>query len=57
MHYIILLLAHTRLFYTLDHVESKQEVQAEQAQAEDLTNLVWIKVSPGALTNAPCLLF
>jgi hypothetical protein len=48
MHCIILLLAHTQLFYTLDHVESKQEVQAEQAQAEDLTNLE---------TNTPCLLF
>jgi hypothetical protein len=48
MHRIILLLAHIRLFYTLDHTEPKSGIQAEQAQAESLTNLVWIKASPGA---------
>jgi hypothetical protein len=56
MHRIILLLAHIRLYYTLDHNEPKPGVQAEQAQVEGLTNLVWIKASPGALTNDPCLL-
>jgi hypothetical protein len=36
--FIILFLAH--LFsYTLDHVEPELEVRAEQAQAEDFTNL------------------
>jgi hypothetical protein len=48
MHRIILLLVHIRLFYTLDHTEPKSGIQAEQAQAESLTNLVWIKASPGA---------
>jgi hypothetical protein len=38
MHYIILFLAHS-CSCTLDHAESELEVQAEQAQAEDLTNL------------------
>jgi hypothetical protein len=47
MHCIILLLAHIRLFYTLDHAELKPEAQAEQAQAEEFTNLVCIKASPG----------
>jgi hypothetical protein len=40
MHCIILLLAHIRLFYTLDHAEPEPEVQVEQAQAEVVTNLV-----------------
>jgi hypothetical protein len=40
MHCIILLLAHTWLFYMLDQAESDPGVQVEQAQAEDLTNLV-----------------
>jgi hypothetical protein len=39
MHHIILLLAHIRLFYTLDHAELKPRVQAEQAQVEAITNL------------------
>jgi hypothetical protein len=57
MHCIILLLAHMRLFYTLDHAEPELGVQAEQAQAEGLTNLVWIKTIPGAFNHASCLLF
>jgi hypothetical protein len=52
-HCIIWLLAHV-CQYKLDHAELK--VQAEQVQVEDLTNLDWIKASPGALTNDPCLL-
>jgi hypothetical protein len=38
------------------HVEPESEVQAEQAQAEKFANLAWIKASPDALTNDPCLL-
>jgi hypothetical protein len=38
MHCIILFLAHS-CSCTLDHVEPELDVQAEQAQAEDLTNL------------------
>jgi hypothetical protein len=38
MHYIILFLAHICL-YTLDNVELESEVQAEQAQAKDFSNL------------------
>jgi hypothetical protein len=37
-HCIILLVAHL-CSYTLDHTEPELEVQTEQAQAEDLTNL------------------
>jgi hypothetical protein len=40
MHCIILLLAHIRLFYMLDHVEPEPKVQVEQAQAQVVTNLV-----------------
>jgi hypothetical protein len=32
----------------VDHVEPELGVQAEKAQAEGLTNLVWIKASSGA---------
>jgi hypothetical protein len=32
----------------LDHAELEPGVQAEQAQAEVFTNLVWIKASPRA---------
>jgi hypothetical protein len=58
MHCIMLTLAHIQPFHALDqaHVEPEPEVQAEQAQAEGFTNIVWIKASPGALTNDPCLL-
>jgi hypothetical protein len=38
MHCIILFLAHS-CSCTLDHAEPKLEVQAEQAQGKDLTNL------------------
>jgi hypothetical protein len=37
-HYIILLVAHL-CSYTLDHAEPELEVEVEQAQTEDLTNL------------------
>jgi hypothetical protein len=53
MYFIILLLAHLRLFYTLDHTEPKPGAQAEQAQAEEFTNLVWIKAYPGASHHDP----
>jgi hypothetical protein len=56
MHYITLLLAQSCAF-VIDHAEPEFEELTEQAQAEDLTNLVWIKASPGALTHAPCILF
>jgi hypothetical protein len=50
MHCIMLTLAHIQPFYALDqvHAEPESEVQAEQAQVESLTDLVWIKASPGA---------
>jgi arginine repressor len=50
VHYIMLPLAHIRLFYALDqvHAESESEVQAEQVEVKEFTNLVWIKASPGA---------
>jgi hypothetical protein len=54
-HCIIWLLAHV-CSYVLDHKEPKFEEPTEQAQAEAITNLVWIKASPGALTNDTCLL-
>jgi hypothetical protein len=51
---IMLLLAQTRLFYTLlDHAKPEQRVQTEQAQVEDFTNLVWIKATPGASHHYP----
>jgi hypothetical protein len=42
MHCIMLTLAHMQPFYVLDqdHAEPESEVQAEQAQVEDFTNLV-----------------
>jgi hypothetical protein len=50
MHCIILLLAHIWLLYPLGHVytEPELEVQGEQPQTEELTNLAWINASPGA---------
>jgi hypothetical protein len=44
-HYIILLVAYL-YSYTLDYVEPELEVQAEQAQAEDLTNC---NIPPGLI--------
>jgi hypothetical protein len=41
----------------IDHMEPEFEEPTEQAQVEDITNLVWIKVSPDTLTHAPCILF
>jgi hypothetical protein len=42
MHFIMLTLAHMQPFYALDqdHAEPESEVQVEQAQVEDFTNLV-----------------
>jgi hypothetical protein len=39
--------------YPLGHVytEPELEVQVEQAQVEELTNLVWIKVSPDTFNH------
>jgi hypothetical protein len=39
MHCTIMLLAHIWLICTLDHAELNFEVQAEQAQVKELTNL------------------
>jgi hypothetical protein len=48
MHYIILPLAHIRLFYVLDQVQGEPEakVRAERVQVEDLTNLALDKGKP-----------
>jgi hypothetical protein len=51
-----MLLAHSCAF-VIDHAEPKFEEPTEQAQPEDLTNIVWIKASSGALTHALCILF
>jgi hypothetical protein len=58
MHCIILILAHIWLIYPLGHVyaELEPEVQAEEARVEAITNLAWIKASPGAFNHAHCLL-
>jgi hypothetical protein len=57
MHCIILFLAHS-CSCTLDHAEPKLEVQAEQAQAEDLTNLdLGSSQASVHSTNTPYLLF
>jgi hypothetical protein len=53
MHCIIWLLAHIRLFYTLDHIELKSGVQAEQAQAEVITNLALDQGKPQCITPDP----
>jgi hypothetical protein len=57
-HCIMLTLAHIQTFYALDqvHVEPESDVQADQAQAEGLTDLVWIKPSPSVFTIDPRLL-
>jgi hypothetical protein len=55
MHYITLLFVHSCAF-VIDHVDPEFEEPTEQAQAKDLTNLVWIKASPGAFNHVPCLL-
>jgi hypothetical protein len=38
------------------YAELKLEEPTEQAQAEEFTNLVWIKASPSAFNHAPYLL-
>jgi hypothetical protein len=55
-HCIIWLLAHV-CSYVLHYTEPEFEELTEQAQAEAITNLVWIKTSPGALTNDHCFMF
>jgi hypothetical protein len=54
------------LYMQVDHVEPKSGIQAEQVQgvfrgtqvsSGDDANIIVIKASPGALTNASCLLF
>jgi hypothetical protein len=45
MHCTFQLLAHIRSFM-LDHVEPELEEPTERVQAEDFTNLNWIKASP-----------
>jgi hypothetical protein len=49
MHCTIMLLAHIWRIYPLGHVYAEPELKepTEQAQAEEFTNLVWIKASPG----------
>jgi hypothetical protein len=64
MHCTILISAHV-CAYAIDHVEPESEIKKEQVQGalggpqasicED-ANIIVIKASPGALTNAPCLL-
>jgi hypothetical protein len=59
MHYTIMPLAHVWLIYPIGHVyvEPELEVSTKQVQVENFTNLVQLKATPSALTNAPCLLF
>jgi hypothetical protein len=59
MHCTIIFLALVWLIYSIGHVyaELELEVPTEEVQVEDFTNLVQLKASLGALTNAPCLLF
>jgi hypothetical protein len=59
MHCTIIFLAHVWLISLIGHVyaELELEVPTEQVQVENFTNLVLTQGKPGALTNAPCLLF
>jgi hypothetical protein len=41
----------------LGHAEPELEEPTEQTQAEEFTNLVWIKASPSAFNQCSCLLF
>jgi hypothetical protein len=50
MHCTILLSSQSCAF-VIYHVESKLEEVTEQAQAEDLTNIAWIKASPSAFNQ------
>jgi hypothetical protein len=58
MHCTIMSLAHVWLISPIGHVyaEPELEVPTEQVQVEDFTNLDWIKASPGAFNQRPCLL-
>jgi hypothetical protein len=57
MHCTIMFLAHVWLISPIGHVyaEPELEVPTERVQVEDITNLVSLKVSPGAFNHAPCL--
>jgi hypothetical protein len=55
MHYITFFLVHSCAF-AIDQADPEFEEPTEQAQAEDLTNLVWINASPDAFNHVPCLL-
>jgi bifunctional DNase/RNase len=48
MYCIMLALAHIQPFYVLDqvHAELESEVQVEQAQVKEVTNLDWDQVKP-----------
>jgi hypothetical protein len=50
MHCTILLSAHSCAF-AMDHTELELKELMEQAQAEDITNLAWIKAIPGAFNQ------
>jgi PIN domain nuclease of toxin-antitoxin system len=54
MHFIMLTLAHIQPFYALDqvHTDPVSKVQVEQAQVEEITNLVWIKAIPDVFNHA-----
>jgi PIN domain nuclease of toxin-antitoxin system len=54
MHCIMLTLAHIQPFYALDqvHTDPVSKVQVEQAQVEEITNLVWIKAIPDVFNHA-----
>jgi PIN domain nuclease of toxin-antitoxin system len=58
MHCIMLTLAHIQPFYALDqvHTDPVSKVQVEQAQVEEITNLVWIKAIPDVFNHATCIL-
>jgi PIN domain nuclease of toxin-antitoxin system len=58
MHCIMLTLAHIQPFYALDqvHTDPVSKVQVEQAQVEEITNLVWINAIPDVFNHATCIL-
>jgi hypothetical protein len=58
MHCTKMSLAHVWLIYPIGHVYVEPELKEStmQAQDEDFTNIVWMKASPGASHQSPCLL-
>jgi hypothetical protein len=56
MHCMLCLVSHTWTF-ALDSAKPEPEVQSEQAQVEEFTNLSLDQGKPGAFSHAPCLLF